>query len=223
MTRNARLSHGPLSGRAAVGGGPRERLLRAADELFYTRGIRNVGIDEVIAAAGVAKASLYTHFRSKDELIAEYVRQRDARWRSWFRESVSARASMPRERLLAVFDVLTEWLAGPGFRGCAFQNASIEMADATHPAGGAAAANKRAVRSYLGELAREAGIADPRKLADQLALVAEGAIVTALMLGRGETAAVARSARAAAAVLLQAAQGPAGVAPRAPARPTKKR
>jgi AcrR family transcriptional regulator len=223
MARNIRLSHDPSSARAAGGDGPRERLLRAADQLFYTRGIRNVGIDEVILAAGVAKASLYTHFRSKDELIAEYVRQRDARWRSWFREAVSARASAPRERLLAVFDVLAEWLASPGFRGCAFQNASIEMADATHPARATAAANKGAVRSYLGELARESGVADPRALADQLSLVAEGAIVTAVILGPAETAAVARSARATAVVLLRASQGSPDVTPRRHARPNKRR
>jgi AcrR family transcriptional regulator len=223
MPRNARLSQGPPSPRAAFGDGPRERLLRAANELFYTRGIRNVGIDEVIVAAGVAKASLYTHFRSKDELVAEYVRRRDASWRSWFRESVSARASTPLERLLAVFDVLAEWLASPGFRGCAFQNASIELADSAHPARAAAAANKRAVRSYLDELAREAGFADPRALADQLALVAEGAIVTALMLGRAETTPVARSARAAASALLRAGQGPGDVALRPPVRPIKSR
>jgi AcrR family transcriptional regulator len=223
MSQKPRLSDSRSSALAAAGDGPRERLLRAADELFYTRGIRNVGIDEVISAAGVAKASLYTHFRSKDELIAEYVRQRDARWRTWFRESVSARASTPRKRLLAVFDVLAEWLASPEFRGCAFQNASIELADVAHPGHVAAAGNKRAVRSYLDELARDAGVADPHALADQLALVAEGAIITALMGGRAETAAVARSARAAASALLRAGQRPADATPPRHTRPTKRR
>lgn len=217
------MSYGPSSALATVGDGPRERLLRAADELFYTRGIRNVGIDEVIVAAGVAKASLYTHFRSRDGLVAEYVRQRDARWRTWFRESIQARASTPRKRLLAVFDVLAEWLASPGFRGCAFQNASIELADTTHPGHAAAAANKRAVRSYLAELARNAGVAEPGALADQLALLAEGAIVTALMQGSAATAAVARSARAAASVLLRRPVGRLTPPPDRHTRPTKRR
>jgi AcrR family transcriptional regulator len=183
---------------------PRERLLRAADELFYRRGIRNVGIDEIIAEAGVAKASLYKHFESKDDLVAEYVRQRDTRWREWFQREVEDRASTPRDRLLAVFDVLGEWLASPGFRGCAFQNATIELADAKHAGHAAAVANKRAVRAFLRDLAREAGVADPGPLADQLSLLAEGAIVTALM---ERTPTAARTARRAAAQLLKAAGG----------------
>jgi AcrR family transcriptional regulator len=187
---------------APPGAGARERLLHAADDLFYQRGIRNVGIDELIATAGIAKGSLYKHFPSKDELVAEYLRRRDESWRAWFQSAVESRATTPEERLIAVFDVLGEWLASADFRGCAFQNASVELADRSHPAQAVAAANKRAVRGYLAHLAREAGRAEPEALAEQLALIAEGAIV--LTVVEGTSSARARAARAAATTLLNA-------------------
>lgn len=188
--------------RALVHESARDRLLKAADELFYERGIRNVGIDEVIARAGVAKASLYNHFTSKDELVAEYVRRRDARWGAWFRAEVERRASTPRERLLVVFDVLLDWFAQEDFRGCAFQNAAVELADRRHPAHAAVLENKRGIGAYLEQLAREAGLRDPDAVAMQLAVLAEGAIVMAHV---GSAANPARAARDAAAVILDAA------------------
>ena len=181
--------------------GARERLLVAADALFYQRGIRSVGIDEIIAAAGVTKASLYHHFGSKDELIAEYVRRRGDEWWTWFRESVESRASSPAARLLAVFDVLAEWVAAPTFRGCALQNAAIELADASHGAHRVVVTGKRGVRSYLADLAAQARLRDPNAVAQQLALLFEGAIVTALLEG---SVAPALNARAAATLLLRA-------------------
>jgi AcrR family transcriptional regulator len=182
-------------------GGVRERLLKAADELFYQRGIRNVGIDELIATAGVAKASLYSHFESKDDLIAEYVRRRSDEWWTWFRESVESRAATPAARLMAMFDVLADWVAAPAFRGCALQNAAVELADATHAGHRAVVTGKRGVRAYLAELARQAGRRDANAVAEQLALLFEGAIVTALLEG---SVTPALNARAAAAVLLRA-------------------
>jgi AcrR family transcriptional regulator len=181
--------------------GPRDRLLVVADDLFYRRGIRNVGIDEIIATAGVARASLYSHFASKDELVAEYVRRRADSWWKWFQESVEVRATAPARRLLAAFDVLGEWLATDDFRGCALQNACVELADAAHAGHLVAQANKSALRGYLAQLAAAAGARDPRALAEQLALLMEGAIVTALVEG---SSAPARTARAAAAVLVRA-------------------
>ncbi|MBC8087355.1 MAG: TetR/AcrR family transcriptional regulator [Phycisphaerae bacterium] len=182
--------------------GTRDRLLNAAHDLFYRRGIRNVGIDEVIAAAGVAKASLYKHFPSKDELVAECLRRRDASWRVWLVEQVNARASSPNAKLLAVFDVVGLWLADADFRGCAFQNATVEVADAKHPAHLAAASHKQGMRAYLGELAHSAGVRNPDALADQLAMLLEGALISALLNGAPATTA---TARAAALFLLRAA------------------
>jgi AcrR family transcriptional regulator len=180
--------------------GPRERLLNVADDLFYRRGIRNVGIDEIIATAGVAKASLYNHFASKDELVAEYVRRRGAEWWAWFRAAVETRATTPEGQLLAVFDVLIEWVGDARFRGCALQNAGIELADPAHPAHLSVVTSKRAARAFLARLATDAGYRKPKAVAEQLALLFEGAIITALLEG---SVAPARTARTAAAVLLQ--------------------
>src|SRR6478736_1195428 len=106
-------------------GSARERLLAAANELFYTEGVHSVGIDRVIERAGVAKASLYSAFGSKEELVRAYLQQRaDARKRR-ISERI-ARHDDPRDRILAVFDVLVERAAEPTFRGCAFVNARAE-------------------------------------------------------------------------------------------------
>ena len=198
----ARSGRVPRSSTPLVAAGARERILRAADDLFYQRGVRNVGIDEIIAVAGVAKASLYKHFPSKDALVAEYLRLRHERWIASFVSTVEGRAPMPRERLVAVFDVLEEWFETEDFRGCAFQNAAVELADRRHEAHAAVLANKRAVRAYLTELAGQAGLADPEGVSAQLALLAEGAIITAQLEG---SAAPARVAREAAETLLRRA------------------
>jgi AcrR family transcriptional regulator len=196
-----RASAGALrSRRARPTDAPRERLLAAADDLFYRRGVRNVGIDEVIAAAGVAKASLYHHFASKDELIAEYVQRRGDDWWTWFRGTVEAQASTPAARLIAVFDVLKTWLDDRSFEGCALQNTCVQLSDPSHAAHRAAVTGKRGVRAYLTDLARQAGRRAPEQLADQLALLFEGAVITARLEG---TSAPAVAARRAAAVLLR--------------------
>src|SRR5439155_5385945 len=134
-----------------------ERLLDVATELFYRRGIRAVGVDDIAARSGVAKRSLYRHFRTKDELIATVIRRRDRRWREEFFALVHARAEGARERILAAFDLLGETCRGKGFRGCPFINAAIELADAKHPAHAAVRENKRATRAFFVELLEAAG------------------------------------------------------------------
>lgn len=191
----------PRTAKPSASGQPdlsaRARLVNAAQDLFYRRGIRNVGIDEVIAVAGVAKASLYKHFDSKDELVAECLRRRDADWRVWLVDQVEALSDVSTSKLLTVFDVLGSWLNDVTFRGCAFQNAVVELADAKHPAHHAAAVQKQALRAYLGELADQSGVRDPGALADQLALLIEGALISALLNGAPATIKTARSAAAA--------------------------
>src|SRR5271170_7872914 len=103
----------------------RERLLTAADELFYEEGFNVVGIDRVIERAGVAKASLYDCFGSKEELIRSYLQQRHEARQLRVRERL-ARYATPRDKILAVFDSMAEAAAAPGFRGCAFARASAE-------------------------------------------------------------------------------------------------
>jgi AcrR family transcriptional regulator len=177
----------------------RERLLAAANELFYTEGVQTVGIDRVIEQAGVAKASLYNTFGSKENLVQAYLESRHQTTVDRLRRSVE-RHSDPRQRLLAVFDAQAEMFAEPGFHGCAFITASAEAPD-----GGlienAANAYRAEIRSLLTELAADAGVSDPATLGRQLQLLYDGAGLAARM-DRDPHVAVA--AKAAAALLLDA-------------------
>jgi AcrR family transcriptional regulator len=179
----------------------RERLLAAAEELFYDEGVHVVGIDRVIERAGVAKATLYSVFGSKDELVRAYLERHNMTWRERLISRITARYAEPRERLLGVFDVLGERFTEPDFRGCAFVNASAE----TRP-GGLIEQVSDGARAWLvdllTDLARQAGVADPEPLGRQLALLYHGASLSARM-DRDLTAAA--TARAAAEALLNAA------------------
>lgn len=158
----------------------RDRILAAAADLFYQEGIQNVGIDRIIATSGVAKMSLYNHFKSKDALVAAWLQQRDEAWRSWFQGRVEALATSPSDRLLVIFDALGEWFAQSDFRGCAFLNTTVELADPAHPGCQVAAAHQQAVADYLLDLVEQADLPEPQAIAQQLLILIEGAIVTAL-------------------------------------------
>jgi AcrR family transcriptional regulator len=185
---------------ATAQAGARDRIVSVATRLFYKHGIRAVGVDLVIAESGVAKTTLYKHFRSKDELIAECLHRLDDRYFRWFEQEVDTRSGDPHGRLAALFDVLDDWFQRPDFRGCAFINASVELADPEHPARGAIANHKRRSRALIERLAREAGHAHPRTVSDHLMLLMEGAIITALVEGDWQAA---RRAGDAATKLLQ--------------------
>ena len=171
--------------------GARERLLRAATELFYAQGVGASGIDAIIARASVAKMSLYNNFRNKDDLIAEVLRRRDQRWFEQLIACVEAKVE-PRERLLAVFDFLISQSEDPGYRGCAFQMAAAELPDASHPGRKAILAHKHRFRQYLQRLCREASVSD--KLADHFTLLADGAQAWRGMTGSSEPIKRAREA-----------------------------
>lgn len=181
-------------------GSARDRLLAAANELFYAEGVQTVGIDRVIEHAGVAKASLYNTFGSKENLVRAYLDGRHQATLADLRRVVEGRDDA-RQRLLAVFDAQAEAFAAPGFRGCAFVTASAEAPD-----GGAirrAADDFRTdIRALFTELARQAGASDPAQLGRQLQLLYDGAGLSA-QLDRDPRAAAA--ARAAAEALLDAA------------------
>jgi AcrR family transcriptional regulator len=183
----------------------RDHLVDTAVALFGRHGFHATGIDRVLRESGVAKMTLYKHFRSKDELILAVLRRRDERFRNWFVRAVERRGRTPRARLLALFDALGEWFAGPDFWGCTFINASAEFGDPDHPIHAAAAEHKRLVLGYVRGLAEAAGAPDPEALARQLMLLAEGAIVIAQVSGEAGAAAEARGA---AEVLIAAALGP---------------
>ncbi len=178
----------------------RDRLLAAANELFYKEGVHTVGIDRIIEQAGVAKASLYNTFGSKDELVRAYLENRQA---SVARRILAAveRYDAPRERLLAVFEGQGDLFAQPDYRGCAFIRASAEShpGDVTEQA---TEAYRRWIRTLLTELAAQAGVPEPEGLARQLHLLYDGSGHAARM---DHDPAAAAAARAAAAVLLDGA------------------
>ena len=155
----------------------RERLLAAADELFYENGINLVGIDRLIEHAGVAKASLYDTFGSKEELIRCYLQARGERRRARIVERM-AQLQSPRDKILCVFDLLAETVAQPNYRGCAFQRAGAEAGDGS-TVKGACDASRAWIRSQFTELSQEAGARDPESLGRQLVLLYDGAAMTA--------------------------------------------
>ncbi|MCV7089929.1 TetR/AcrR family transcriptional regulator [Mycobacterium interjectum] len=170
----------------------RQRLLDAADELFYDEGVHTVGIDRVIEHAGVAKASLYNAFGSKDELVQAYLDGRHARTIARLRAAMQQHSD-PVARVYAVFDAQAEILAQPTFRGCAFISASAEA-----PPGGmiehAVDAYRAELRELFTSLAADTGAADPRTLGRQLHLIYDGAILSAQMDHDPSIAAEARAA-----------------------------
>jgi AcrR family transcriptional regulator len=179
----------------------RDRLLAAADELFYAEGVHTVGIDRIIERAGVAKASLYSSFGSKEELVRAYLENRHRLRRERLLAGLE-RFDNPRDRLLGVFDVLGELTATPGFRGCAFYNASAESVAPGGAIEQVSNANRAWTRGLFTELAGDAGVTDPPALADQLMILYDGASVGARMDHRP---AAARLARRVAESLLDAA------------------
>ncbi len=175
----------------------RDQLVENALKLFEQEGFHATGIDRVLEVAGVAKMTLYKHFKSKDELILAALRLRDERWRNSFMRSIEKKAKTPRGRLLALFDFLAEWFADCKFAGCMFINASAEYADHDNPIHAAAAEHKRLVEKYVCELAAQAHAPDPAALAAQLCILMEGAIVLTQVCpseNRGCAAAVAKQA-----------------------------
>jgi AcrR family transcriptional regulator len=155
----------------------RERLLAAADELFYEEGFNLVGIDRVIERAGVAKASLYDCFGSKEELIRSYLQQRHEARQLRMHERL-ARYATPKEKILAVFDSMAEAVAKPDFRGCAFARASAEARPGSSVR--AMCDESRAWNLALfADLAKQAGATDPDRVAQQLRVLYDGAMVSA--------------------------------------------
>jgi AcrR family transcriptional regulator len=182
-------------------GSARDRLLAAANELFYAEGVHTVGIDRVIERAGVAKASLYSTFGSKDGLIRAYLSLRaDARRQRI--EGWLARHDHPRDRILAIFDALAEAIALPTFRGCAFMNASAEGPRGETAVTQVCADTRAWTRGMFVDLARELGVADPELIGRQLHALYDGASIAAAM---DRDVGAAAASRAAAAVLLDVA------------------
>jgi AcrR family transcriptional regulator len=166
--------------RPKSGQGARERILGTAYELFSHRGVHDVGIDELVEHAGVAKATLYKHFRSKDELVLAFLERREQIWTyGWVEREARRRGGTPEEQLLAIFDLFDEWFHGDDFEGCSFVNVLLEFGDLDHPIGRASADYLENIRSVVRSLALEAGLRDPDAFALSWHILMKGSIVQA--------------------------------------------
>jgi AcrR family transcriptional regulator len=157
----------------------RDRILEASYELFSRRGIRAVGVDELIERAGVAKASLYRHFPSKDDLVVAFLERREQRWTNgWVEREARRRASSPEDQLLAIFDAFDEWFRREDFEACSFINVLLELG-LRHPAGSASVRHLENIRSIVRGLAEQAGLRDPGVFAHSWHILMKGSIIAA--------------------------------------------
>ena len=164
---------------------PRERILAAASDLFYRHGIRAVGVEAIAEAAGTNKMTLYRHFSSKDELVAEYLRHLAAESDAIWREIEQKHPGKPAAQLDAWIESMAGHIADTNDRGCALANAAIELPEKDHPARPVIEAFKKGQRDKLASLARAAGLAQPELVADELFLLLEGARVSTQSVGHG--------------------------------------
>lgn len=155
-------------------------VLTAASELFYAEGIHAVGVEAIAERAGVTKKTLYDRFGSKERLVVEYLRERDAQWRAFLAPRLEAAGSIPERRLAAVFDASAEWAADRGTKGCGMINAHAEISDPAHPAYPVIVGQKHWMLQLFRELVEAAGAGDQTgRLAEEILLLHEGALVTA--------------------------------------------
>ena len=181
--------------------GTRERLVTAANDLFFSDGFHAVGLDAILARAGVTKTTFYNHFASKDDLIIAVLQERDRiEFGEWMELMAARGGTDPRARILALFDILEEWLADPDYKGCMFLKAQAEFPAPNDPVHKAALVHGRNLFEALREQARAAGCEQPDALAGQLMIVLSGAILTRTNTGMVDRA---RSARATAGVLVE--------------------
>jgi AcrR family transcriptional regulator len=171
-----------------------DRILSTAGELFYREGARAIGVDEIVARAGATKPSLYRAFGSKDQLIARYLEDQAEQFWAYFDAAVAPHPDDPKAQLLAFFDVLTQRTTQKGYRGCGLSNAVVEYPESHHPGRQVAVDHKADLRKRLRDLARAMDARKPKKLADGLLLLIEGAYITSQLFGPDGPAGAARAA-----------------------------
>jgi AcrR family transcriptional regulator len=158
----------------------RDRILASAYDLFSRKGVRAVGVDEVIARAEVAKATLYRHFASKDDLVLAFLQEREQVWtKDWVEAEARRRGDTPEDQLLAIFDLFDEWFQREDFEGCSFFYLLLEMHDRETPIGRASAVHLAHIRSIVRGLAEEAGLSEPEQFAHSWHILMKGSIVAA--------------------------------------------
>jgi AcrR family transcriptional regulator len=194
---NPQMAKVTKAAKAASFSDVRGRILETASDLFYQHGIRAVGVDLVVEKAGVAKASLYRYFGTKDDLIAAFLERQDLDfWNTW--DHVSAEhAEDPRQELEAQLRWIGERANQPGYRGCPQLNVAAEFPEASHPARKVANAHKRELRGRLRAIAEKLRSPAPDELAGQLAVLINGAFVSTPIFERGEAAPLLLNAAAA--------------------------
>jgi AcrR family transcriptional regulator len=169
------------------------RVLETAYDLFSQHGVRAIGIDRIIAEAGVAKMTLYSHFHSKDDLVVASLDLREERWtHGWLEREIERRSDDPEARLLMIFDAFNDWFHSPRFEGCFLMNCLVEARGSDNPVARASVAKLAGVRAVVERLIDEAGLSDADALADELLMLMHGAIALA-MAGDREAAQRARS------------------------------
>ncbi|MCA1779869.1 MAG: TetR/AcrR family transcriptional regulator [Xanthomonadaceae bacterium] len=171
----------------------REQLLETAVRLFYEHGCTATGIDRLLAESGVAKMTLYKNFGSKGNLILAATQRMRDQHHARMKDYIEARAKTPRDKIMALFDFIDDWVSSDDFHGCPFINVATEFGDLEHPAHRAAALYKREQRDYFMRLARMAGMAEPEELVDKLVLLIEGAVVLSHVGGDRKSIAIARA------------------------------
>ncbi len=174
---------------------PKEKIFQTAAHLFYQHGYRAIGVDTIAAESGVGKMTLYRHYPSKDDLIVAYLREwNDIFWNNF--EQLTKDVPTPRGKLLAVFQFMQEYIKTPACYGCPFLNVATEYPELDYPGHQVALEHKQSVRARFCQLARETGAANPEALADQLALLLDGAYMASRMFGaQSPTAHLAEAAQ----------------------------
>jgi AcrR family transcriptional regulator len=178
----------------------RDRIMQTARDLFYRRGIRAVGVETIASEAGTNKMSFYRCFRSKDALVAEYLRGQEREAWSWWDQTIAQHAGNPRAQIESLFDAQGKKTCKQDSRGCALANAAVEISDPEHPARAVVEGFKAEMRRRFRALAREAGSREPDALGDSLMLLWEGSYLTRLTF-RGEHSPAENAAKAARSLL----------------------
>ena len=161
---------------------PKDKVFQTAARLFYQHGYRAIGVDTIAAQAGIGKMTLYRHYPSKDNLIVAYLQNsNETFWENF--EQITKDVPYPREKLLAFFEALQNYVMTPVCYGCPFLNVATEYPDPGHPGHQVAIEHKQSVRERFGKLASQAGARNPFVLADQLFLLMDGAYMAARMFG----------------------------------------
>ena len=173
--------------------GRRDHIVEVAIKLFCEHGFHATGVDRIMREAKVSKKTLYNHFRSKDELILAALQQHDSVFRNNFVKDVEQLSDTPEGQLIAIFDAAENWFSDQNFFGCMFVNVVGEYSDANSPMRDVSKSFKKMVWRYIHDLCTKAGVTEPETMANQLALLFEGAIVTAQISGTAGSAATAKN------------------------------